>query len=1043
LTPSTTLESVESHQPRPNTQYDLVHAIEHAAHLLPAQGPITAFVHHNTLHAFEDMSFEQAVLQGAQTFGCQPYLSEARYREIFSQGRFTKEDLEEVLMDDLGDRADDLLGFMGTRFHLRRAILAYPLLISHGAELRWAMTESDSLRCFREEAPRSIRDHMIVDTRQWILRDVSNLPVGAELAIRSRGVRTELLQDSDACPSENWDTAAWEAFTLKALWQVCRRGVQQAKIPQAEPTTGNRHRDLLLEVTQADSDEWVHSILIPLTAAFIDQGFADWELPHRDEGYFEAFLHLFRRSSWLEGRKNRLLAREALRVKSSNISALDSIRESLEILGVSAKGVDSFLSQTLLALRGFAGMIWQLETRSDRAVRGLPAGSLTEFLAVRLILDRISVAETARAELGFRGSLADLTSELQRPRRQSLEQRDEQVAYQIFQLAQLIGWCPRFMSTLNSSEWSQLVREMEEFSSEHRRSIYHMAYERRYRHQTLDAVAEHSYWLKTQKDAAHGADAGATATDSTFQIVCCIDEREESFRRHLEEVDKRCRTFGAAGFFGVAMYYKGAADAHYTPLCPVIITPQHYVNEIVDFGHELADRRRRNRRRTLGTFTHRFHTGSRTIAGGILAAVLGSLASLPLVMRILFPRGTAQLRSFFGAVVTPPAVTHLRLEKTAPPEGEGPRQMGYDVDEMAAIVERLLRDIGLTTDFMRLVVICGHGSSSMNNPHESAHDCGACAGGRGGPNARAFAQMANHPRVRERVAAGGVCIPEETIFVGAYHNTCDDHVTYFDLDQVPSTHTSDISHARQAIDEARQRSAHERCRRFESFDLGLGTAAALKHVEGRAEDLSQVRPEYGHATNALCFVGRRAWSRGLFLDRRAFLQSYDPSQDDADATILTRILQAVIPVCAGINLEYYFSYVDPRGYGCGTKLPHNVTSLLGVMDGAISDLRTGLPWQMVEIHEPVRLLFVIETTPEKMLRIMAANPGIDRLVRGGWVQVAVFNAETSSLHQFHRGEFQGYSPSRLPLPEVTSSQQWYGGWRDHLGFARVQMEAAV
>src|SRR5690606_26350909 len=101
-----------------------------------------------------------------------------------------------------------------------------------------------------------------------------------------------------------------------------------------------------------------------------------------------------------------------------------------------------------------------------------------------------------------------------------------------------------------------------------------------------------------------------------------------------------------------------------------------------------------------------------------------------------------------------------------------------------------------------------------------------------------------------------------------------------------------------------------------------------------------------------------------------FLTSYDPTVDDADGTILTRILQAAIPVCAGISLEYYFAVVDPTGYGCGTKLPHNVASLVGVMNGAASDLQPGLPWQMVEIHEPLRCLFVIETSPEKLLRIL-------------------------------------------------------------------------
>jgi hypothetical protein len=297
--------------------------------------------------------------------------------------------------------------------------------------------------------------------------------------------------------------------------------------------------------------------------------------------------------------------------------------------------------------------------------------------------------------------------------------------------------------------------------------------------------------------------------------------------------------------------------------------------------------------------------------------------------------------------------------------------------------------------------------------------------------------MANHPIVRELVARSGLRIPRDVVFVGAYHNTCDDSMTYYDLDRLPSTHRDDFQHASAMLEEARKRNAHERCRRFETAPLDLSLDDAVRHVEGRAEDLSQVRPEYGHATNALCFVGQRQWSRGLFLDRRAFLQSYDPQQDDAQLTILTRVLHAVVPVCAGINLEYYFSYVDPTGYGCGTKLPHNITSLLGVMNGAASDLRPGLPWQMVEIHEPVRLLLVIETTPDAMWRIIDRNPAIDRLVRGGWVQLATLDPATSKIHLFRQGAFEQYTPQASELPKVESSVAWYRGQRDHLEFASV------
>ena len=178
----------------------------------------------------------------------------------------------------------------------------------------------------------------------------------------------------------------------------------------------------------------------------------------------------------------------------------------------------------------------------------------------------------------------------------------------------------------------------------------------------------------------------------------------------------------------------------------------------------------------------------------------------------------------------------------------------------------------------------------------------------------------------------------------------------------------------EAIETARRREAHERCRRFDAVPRWYPPLAALAHVQGRAADLAQPRPEYGHATNAFCIIGRRARTRGLFLDRRAFLVSYDPALDH-DGAILARIMAAVVPVVAGISLEYYFSYVDPSGYGCGTKLPHNVTSLLGVMDGAQSDLRTGLPWQMVEIHEPTRLAIVVEGARGSSLARRAGQPG--------------------------------------------------------------------
>jgi uncharacterized protein len=1014
-------------------------AIHHATHLLPAQGPLEVFVHHNSLHAFEASEFEQAVVTGGRLYGCKPYLDEADYREKLRSGRIRPRDLEAVLLEDLGDEGDRLVACFGTRFALRMAMLRHELHTGSVNELRWVIAETDALRSFRKDLGFAAREIYISEFRQWLQTERAQADVDRAFAGSSHRAPREIcdevrrrvkLRDFD-------DGAGLESLALKLLWQVCRKGARKCEGKQTcgdQGTQGSRtplpvrHRDLLLKYCGEDSDTLVHEVLIRLTAVFLDQGLADWALPDRERGLFHTFLEMYGQrlsapTPWL-----RRVQGKARQVRLAGIPPLESIAQSLDHLGVGAAQEKSCILQTLLSLRGWAGMVWQMESNAEWSARPAPPGSLEEFLAVQLILDCCAAEEIAsRHEIEV--PLSELPGLLSTRSGDRALAHCESRAFLLFQIAQVRLWSPHELLNLSDLQWANLLEEVDSFGELERRRVFQLAYEHKYRNETCDAILTHARRIA---DASHAPGRAA------YQVVCCIDEREESFRRHLEEYDPQSETFGMAGFFGVAMYYRGLGDAHYRPLCPVNIKPQRYVVEEPVYSHVEAERRRAQARRHFGRATHRTHRITRSFAGGMLTGVLGTLAAIPLVMRVLFPRSTAQFGRWFGRIVQTPS-TELRLERVPQAESHEAGQIGFTVSEMVEIVATGLKSIGLTRPdvFADLVVICGHGSSSLNNPHEAAHDCGACGGGRGGPNARAFAEMANDLRVRRELADRGLSVPESTWFVGCYHNTCDDNVTWYDLDRIPFRLRALFERARNATEEARRRSAHERCRRFESAPPVMELEDALRHVETRAEDLSQTRPEYGHATNALCFVGRRAWSRGLFLDRRAFLTSYDPAQDDTEHSILERLLQAVVPVCAGINLEYYFSFVDPVGYGCGTKLPHNLTSLLGVMDGAASDLRPGLPWQMVEIHEPLRLLFVVETDPEAMQRIMQDNETISRLVVGGWVQLCLWNPEAKVLHRFLGGEFVRYEPDSWELPVAASSPGWYAGKREHLGFASI------
>jgi uncharacterized protein len=1013
---------------------ELEHAIVHAAHLLPAQGPLSVFVHHNTLHAFEHLPFAAALSAAAATYGCETYLSEQRYRQDLARGRIRIEDLATMLQDDLGEDADVLIGMLGARYNLRLGILQAPLYSAPPAELRWVIAETDALRKFRSDASAEACRRTIENTRRWVMRD---FPRGGAATAPERSpvhlaeIMASLWENFGAAQVEDWTSETWEAFSLQLLWELCMHGAALSDEKPAAPSARRRHRDMLLDAAGLDSDELVHEVLIRFCAVFLDQGMGHWELPGRDAGLFRSFLNVYGGSGGVLPAWLREARPELERLLAENVSPLESIQKALDLLGVDAQERDEFIAKSLLALSGWAGMMWQMETNAEWTVHPAPAGSLVEFLAVRLLLDRFAVAFVAKEGLRFRGPLQQVRSAASRPAVESRSDILVRRAFQIFQLAQARGWKPEDLYALTPGTWRRLVAEIEALDDVERRRIFFLAYERRYRMQTLDAIET----FNARRE--FGNDATEADKSPLFQLITCLDEREESFRRHLEEVEPRCETLGAVGFFGVAMYYRGVAEANSRPLCPVVIKPQHYVQELPARTFTEAHQRRAQARRWLGAASHQVHRGSRSLLGGAVTAVFGSLASIPLVARILFPRTAAQMRQLFGRVVAAPTMTQLLLERSEPTPGPEDGHIGYTVDEMTNIVERTLRDTGLTRGLSRLVIVCGHGSSSVNNPHGSAYDCGACGGGRGGPNARAFARMANDPRVRVHLAQRGLALPAGTHFVGAFHNTCNDGVTYLDLDRLPVSHIKLFDQARRAIDEARQRNAHERCRRFESAPLSLTPEAALRHVEGRSEDLAQVRPECGHATNAVCFVGRRDRTRGLYMDRRTFLTSYDPAQDDEDCPILTRILGAVIPVCSGISLEYYFSFTDPARLGCSTKLPHNITSLLGVMDGAASDLRPGLPWQMVEIHEPMRLIFVIETTPEKMLGILDRNPPLAMLCRNEWVQLTTLDPDSPAVHVFHCGKFELHQSESHELPEVTNSADWYRGWRDHLGYALV------
>ncbi|GGY56815.1 YbcC family protein [Parvularcula lutaonensis] len=531
-------------------------------------------------------------------------------------------------------------------------------------------------------------------------------------------------------------------------------------------------------------------------------------------------------------------------------------------------------------------------------------------------------------------------------------------------------------------EWAQSISEAYSEKADERTEevdlLAHRALERAYQRRLVRDLhgASRIASLKPQKERP------------SAQAVFCIDVRSERFRRALEAADPTIETLGFAGFFGLPLAVEDPVSGEVQAQCPVLLEPRYTV-EVVEGGNAALLQLRRS---ALGAWKH------------FKNAAVASFSFVE-AMGVGFASALAR-----DSILLPSDRKRKPASLSVDPYGVDPVH-GIPLDDRIALAEAMISGMALGPDPARIVLLAGHGATVTNNPYAAGLDCGACGGHAGDSNARVAAAVLNDARVRRALADRDRGLPEDTVFVAALHDTVTDDVTILDLDAVPESHAQDLAMLRRNLVDAGRMTRRER-----AAELGLPVGKDTdRMMAARSRDWSQIRPEWGLAGCAAFIAAPRKRSRGIDLEGRAFLHSYE-WRTDTDNSVLELIMTAPLVVASWINLQYYASTVNNEAFGSGDKTLHNVVGGVGVLEGNAGDLRGGLPLQSVHTgtafyHQPLRLTAVIEAPIARIDAVLAKHQHVADLFDNQWLTLIAIEDEGWSFRRYvGHGSWSDASP---------------------------------
>lgn len=937
---------------------------------VPHYWPIGAFIHHNPLKGFEHLNFKEALIKAQSIFGGKVYMDPDYYIALYNEGKVKPEQLEKNLLrslkaSNLEKYANDAKTFMLDISPLWKSLRSYEELKVHE-----------------------------IDEELHMYLEVNSIYMNTEAWIESLTKHTTLYEIHDA------------------LFGTSKK-------------------------------ELIEKDVIEFIARFLDKQQTTLSMTDRDLGMFNTFK-LYEDIDYV-------------------IDAEGYVREALEKLKV--EDVEKYFLTHILKLHGWAGYIKYRSEDKDYFPQQEHPSTMMDYMAVRLHFElkymqkeEINDFDKLKAYIKENTPYAILKL-LRETGKLTGTYNDAMEDHQDYQ--EILDAYIKDEINLNSLQVQLAKKELPELGM----SLIEFS-----NFANLLKKEEGFIWLKSLEDTYITQQVDEFTTPHTYDekplssTIFCLDVRSEGIRRKIEESGPY-NTYGAGGFLGIPISFVEFDKAHALALAPAIVKPQNIVFEIPVESHEDYNTKKGINKTTKKVLTD---LKNNPYTPYIMVEAIGWMFGVKLFGKTFFPEKTNKLfnnmkpkkpkttftldkltikeiekyirrlhTNIINEVLTTQSDTVLNKDelyilwehlvfnkvlciKISPDiinklkhayhitgndyevQKEKLAKVGFTIDEQVMYLENLLKMIGLVKDFPKFVTISGHGSVSDNNPFESALDCGACGGSISLPNARALCMIGNKNEIREKLREKGIVIPAETKFLPALHITTTDEITFYDTDILTASELELFIKMRQDFKKASLASREERA-------VVLPNTNKQEELFIKTMDWSEPRPEWGLAGNMGVFAGPRDSCKHMKLDNRLFLHSYDASIDNENADILTRIFNGPLIVGEWINLEHYFSTVDNKVYGAGSKVYHNVVSKIGVYNGNYSDLKIGLPTQSVleegkPYHEPVRLLTYMEAPLDTVAKAVE-NSIAKEFILNEWIRPIIIDKAAKKVYSYEFGEF--------------------------------------